>query len=443
MLKIFLWLRYMRKKRLVLLSVAAVALSCALLIIVNSIFSGVIQKVKSAQGFGLGDLSISLPYPISYKPLIERIETVDGVLSSGANWTGAGLLRLGTGDIREAVITGIDPVYAQKSESFKKDLLQQSDSVSPLSFDNGDTTGAWVGIGVLIEPNSVTDEYDIAAAREFIGKNIVLVTYGRVQVTDAQGYSKYQHRRKVVPLVVKDVFYSGNYRLDNSIFMDYEKFYEISTGFRSSGSADSLVVNVASGRDIEKVRSDIREIWFSYADEIGISTVDAYRIYIESRSERVAPLLMELEKQSGILMMIFGIISLIAILLIFCIFYMIVITKQKDIAVIKSCGASSFAAWSIFAGFGGCVGVVGSAFGVLIGYIVMRNINTLEEWIRVVTGMKLWKASVYMFEQMPDKVNWPVVAPIVITAIIGCIIGAVIPATKAARTRPAQLLHYE
>jgi len=57
--------------------------------------------------------------------------------------------------------------------------------------------------------------------------------------------------------------------------------------------------------------------------------------------------------------------------------------------------------------------------------------------------MKLWRSSVYMFEKIPNEVNWPAVWWIVLAAIAACVIGALIPAMVAARLRPVKILRYE
>ena len=122
---------------------------------------------------------------------------------------------------------------------------------------------------------------------------------------------------------------------------------------------------------------------------------------------------------------------------------MIVRLKQKDIAIIKSCGAAgSSVAW-IFVGFGACVGMIGSVFGVLLGYIVTKNINTIEEWISIIFGLKLWKSSVYMFSKIPDEVDWFWALCFVLLAIVAAVIGALIPAIVAAATKPVKILRYE
>jgi lipoprotein-releasing system permease protein len=122
---------------------------------------------------------------------------------------------------------------------------------------------------------------------------------------------------------------------------------------------------------------------------------------------------------------------------------MIVRLKQKDIAIVKSCGTSSGSVALIFVGFGVCVGIVGSGLGLILGYIVTDNINTIEGWIRVVFGLKLWKSSVYVFEKIPNQVDLGATFWIILFAIIAAGVGALIPAIVAARTKPVEILRYE
>jgi lipoprotein-releasing system permease protein len=131
------------------------------------------------------------------------------------------------------------------------------------------------------------------------------------------------------------------------------------------------------------------------------------------------------------------------VLLVFCILYLIVTIKRKDIAIIKSCGATNSSVALIFVSFGAFVGIVGSVMGAIIGYVVTRNINTIEEWIRIIFGLKLWKSSVYMFSKIPNEVDWFWCVCFVLSAIIAASIGALLPAIIAMRTRPINILRYE
>jgi lipoprotein-releasing system permease protein len=109
----------------------------------------------------------------------------------------------------------------------------------------------------------------------------------------------------------------------------------------------------------------------------------------------------------------------------------------------KSCGAGGVSVAAIFIGFGGFIGTAGAALGTVLGYIFTKNINTVEEWIRIIFGLKLWKASVYVFSRIPNEVDWQAVVWIVLSAIAGAAIGAALPAISAALTRPVNVLRYE
>lgn len=141
--------------------------------------------------------------------------------------------------------------------------------------------------------------------------------------------------------------------------------------------------------------------------------------------------------------MIFGVVSFSVVVLIFCIFYMIARLKQRDVAIMKSCGAASSSVAFIFLGFGCCVGIIGSFFGAALGYLITKNINVIENWIRIVFGLKLWKSSVYMFSKIPNEVDWASALPIMFFAVIAATIGTLIPAIVAARSRPVEILRYE
>jgi ABC-type lipoprotein release transport system permease subunit len=75
--------------------------------------------------------------------------------------------------------------------------------------------------------------------------------------------------------------------------------------------------------------------------------------------------------------------------------------------------------------------------------MVTKNINVIEGWIRIAFGLKLWKASVYMFSRIPNEVDWHAVVWIVLSAVVGAALGALIPAMSAAITKPVNVLRYE
>ena len=126
MLKVFLWLRYLRKKRIVLLSIAAVALSAALLIIVSSLFNGFIRAFEQSAVDALGDVVIAPPMRFAkYEELMARLEKSGAVEAATASMSAPALLHLGRGNVRAVVIWGIEPQRRTAVSGFKKFLLEQ------------------------------------------------------------------------------------------------------------------------------------------------------------------------------------------------------------------------------------------------------------------------------------------------------------------------------
>src|SRR5207253_514438 len=109
--------------------------------------------------------------------------------------------------------------------------------------------------------------------------------------------------------------------------------------------------------------------------------LDLDRIRVQTWEEVNAKFLHAVENEKSLVTILFGIISIVAIFLIFCIFFMIVVEKTRDIGIIKSVGATSAGVAWIFLGYGVTIGVVGGGFGLLAGYLIVHNINELHSWI--------------------------------------------------------------
>ncbi|MFC1604429.1 ABC transporter permease [Planctomycetota bacterium] len=448
MLKLFLWLRYLRKKKIVFLSIAAVALSVSLLIVVASLFTGFIGTFERSAVEAVGDVILIPPTTFAKYPLlIERLEQTESVEAATAMISGYGILWLGRGNVRAVEVWGIEPAGRARVTGFAKFLRRQGKGAGEPSFnvpDSPEVTGGFVGIGVLGEPDEHTDEYDYNAAEKMLGQPVVLTT-GTVTGQDSQDGSRPEFKRQVMRFAVADIIETGVYQFDSGCaYLPIEKLREILYPDEKSPIASQILIKLSENTDADVALAVIRGVWRTFVQEqldadpyLMTSTVIKTARQLQSR------LIAAYEKQMGILLLIFGIISFGVVLLVFCIFCMIVRLKQKDIAIIKSCGATSSSVAFVFVGFGACVGVVGSGIGAVLGYIITRNINTIEDWIRIIFGLKLWKSSVYLFSKIPNEVNWSWAMRIVLMAIIAAAIGTLIPAIVAARTKPVNILRYE
>lgn len=452
MLKLFLWLKYLRRRRIVLLSIAAVALSVSLLVVVASLFSGFIVAFEQSAVEMIGDVIITAPPGLKlerYPEFIERLEETPSVEAATATLTSQGLLNVGRGNVRPVSIWGIQPERRARVTGFKGGLIHQGQAEGPPSFEvpgKSDEVGGFVGIGVIAEPDEQTDEYDRDGIIAKIMGERVVATTGTMDTSDERDESGPAiPKRRMIPFYVVDLVFTGVHELDSAfVYLPIEVMQQELYPGEEGHLATSINIRLRPGIVPEDAVDDVRELWGDFAgEELGWGAYLISVTNIATAREMQSQYVAELRKQMGMLLVIFGVISFSVVVLVFCIFYMMVKLKQRDVAVIKSCGAATLSVAWLFLGFGVTVGVLGSGVGAILGYVITRNINQIEDWIRVAFGLKLWKSSVYMFDKIPNQVDWPSSLPIIAMAVGAAALGAFVPAIVAARTRPVEVLRYE
>ena len=447
MLKLFLWLKYLRRRRIVLLSIAAVALSVSLLIVVASLFSGFIKAFEQSAVDMLGDVVIGPPpggHFEKYPAFVERLEQADFIEAAAATLDSYGLLYVGRGNVRPIRVWGIEPERRSRVNGFKDVLLRQRQLPDAPSFavpGEAGQTGGFVGIGLVAEADPNTDEYDQdAILKEAIGQRAVITT-GTV---DEDGEGTPTFKRKVIPFHISDVVFTGAHDLDSGfVYVPIETLQKVLCP-DIDGAAATINVKLKDGMDPELAVAQIRGLWKVFAaEELGWNAWRIDHTDVVTALEMQRQYIVELRKQMGLLLLIFGVVSFSVVVLVFCIFYMIVRLKRRDIAVIKSCGAASVSVAWIFLGFGIAVGLLGTGIGTILGYAITKNINAIEDGIRVLFGLKLWSSSVYMFDKIPNDVDWASSLPIIGLAVAAAALGALTPAIVAALTKPVEVLRYE
>jgi lipoprotein-releasing system permease protein len=150
-----------------------------------------------------------------------------------------------------------------------------------------------------------------------------------------------------------------------------------------------------------------------------------------------------IQSQRTLAAAMFGISALVCVVLIFVIFYMIVLQKTREIGVMKAVGASGGGVAAIFLGYGAAVGLVGAAAGTVLGMLFVHYINPIHDWLGRALGFQVWSRKQFMFERIPNAVDWTAAAFIVMGAILAGLVGALIPAIRSARMQPVEALRYE
>ncbi len=431
-----------------LLSVVAVAVSVALLIAVASLFTGFIAAFEHSAVEAIGDIAMRAPDGIrieKYPQFIERLEQRDLIEAATASLMVEGLLRIEGGNVRPVAIWGIEPKSSARVVGLKDALICQGKASGAPSFavpDAPKETGGFVGIAVLTKPDEQTDQYDQeAVCKEMLTKRVVLMT-GTMEL-DAKGERIL--RRSTIPFRIVDIVFTGTYLLDSSLVYVPLDVLQKELYPRETGPvATSINIKLKPGIDPDRAVEEVRALWRTFATkELNWGPMATGLTTIKTSREMQRVYIAEFEKQKHVLEVTFGVISFSVVVLVFCIFHMMVKLKQKDIAIVKSCGAANSSVVGLFLGFGVSIGVAGSGLGAAFGYAITRHINEIEGWIRILFGLKLWRSSVYMFERIPNQVDWNSAMLFATLAMAAATIGALLPAVAAARTRPVEVLRHE
>jgi lipoprotein-releasing system permease protein len=117
--------------------------------------------------------------------------------------------------------------------------------------------------------------------------------------------------------------------------------------------------------------------------------------------------------------------------------------KTRDIAVLRTLGAESFAVMRIFLMCGAFVGVSGTLIGTLIGIVFCRNIVAVQHAVESLTGGQVFDSSVFMLTSLPNTIDWGDVVRVVILGLVLSLLATLYPSWRAARTDPVEALRHE
>ena len=122
---------------------------------------------------------------------------------------------------------------------------------------------------------------------------------------------------------------------------------------------------------------------------------------------------------------------------------MLVRAKTRDIAILRTMGASRKSMLKIFMTVGLTIGAIGIAIGALLGAIFLFFRQGVVNFIQFVTGQNLWDPSVRFLSELPSKTDPLEVTAIVAVTLILTFLATLFPARGAASTDPVQVLRYE
>jgi lipoprotein-releasing system permease protein len=150
-----------------------------------------------------------------------------------------------------------------------------------------------------------------------------------------------------------------------------------------------------------------------------------------------------LEVERVAMFVVLSLIILVAVFNILSSLIMLVRAKTRDIAILRTMGASRRGMIKIFVTVGVIIGSLGIMLGLLLGAIFLFFRQGVVNFVQVVTGQNLWDPSVRFLSELPSKTDPLEVFAIVLIAFVLSFLATLYPAWKAAGTDPVQVLRYE
>ena len=122
---------------------------------------------------------------------------------------------------------------------------------------------------------------------------------------------------------------------------------------------------------------------------------------------------------------------------------MVVMEKTREIAILKSMGATAAGIMKIFMIEGIVIGGAGTLLGLLGGLVVTVNLDGIVRFVERVFGITAFPRDVYFLDKLPHQVNIPDVVAVMVVALVICFLATLYPSWQASRLNPVEALRYE
>jgi len=402
------------------ISIAGVGLGVMALIVVIAVMSGFSKDLRDKI---LGTNShvvvsnMNRAMVENYDDIIKKVRSVEGVIAA-APFIMNQVMLINGDRVSGVVVRGIDPGKEETVSDLGKNMV--SGTVTHLktkSSFSGDikVRGKKNRAGIILGKE--------LSRRLGVGVGDIVSMVSPVSRVTPVGLIPRMKLFKVV-----GVFESGMYEYDANLsfilLKSAQKFFSMKNG------VSGIEVRVADIEQAGNIASVIQK-------ELGFP----YLVRDWMRMNRNLFSALKLEKI--VMFIILILIIFVAAFNIVSTLFMLVMEKAKEIAILKSMGASCSSVMKIYSYQGLVIGLVGTFLGCATGFVIVPNLNEIVSAIESIFGIVAFPSDVYYLDRLPSKIQYMDSFLIIIFSIVICLVASLYPAWRASKLDLVDGLRYE